>query len=93
MLTTMLQLYAALRVSNFLFELKRVSIIEISPGGEAQASDADAAITELTEFIASGWAGMLTAEAPQSRPATRRTKHRSPHSDSALPRGSSRRRA
>jgi AcrR family transcriptional regulator len=67
--------------------------LERLSAGEAQASDADAAITELTAFIASGWTGMLTAETPQSRPATRKTKHRSLHSDSALPRGSSRRRA
>ena len=67
--------------------------LEHLSGGEAQASDADAAITELTSFIASGWTGMLTTEAPQSRPATRRTKHRSLHRDSAPPRESSRRRA
>ena len=54
---------------------------------------ADAAITELTSFIASGWTGMLTTEAPQSRRATRRTKHRSLHRDSAPPRESSRKRA
>jgi AcrR family transcriptional regulator len=67
--------------------------LERLSGGEAQAADADAAITELTAFIASGWTGMLTAETPpQSRPATRRTKHRSLDRDSA-PRESSRRRA
>jgi hypothetical protein len=65
--------------------------LERLSGGEAQASDA--AITELTAFIASGWIGMLTAETPQSRPATRKTKHRSLHRDSELPRKSSRRRA
>jgi AcrR family transcriptional regulator len=67
--------------------------LERLSAGEAQASDADAAITELTAFITSAWMGMLTAETPQARHATRKTKHRSPHRDSALPREPSRRRA
>ena len=66
--------------------------LERLSGGEAQASDGGAAIKELTAFIASGWTGMLTAETQRSKPATRMTKHRTLHHDSA-PRESTRRRA